>query len=163
MATKSRRTPKKTGRPTKLTPELESEIVELIKVGNYVETACAVAGIGKTTFYEWMKKANASVRYNKYVRFRNAVEKAQAWAEARDIAIITKASEKYWQAAAWKLERKFPDKFGRQKLEVEHSGKIDSDVTHIEELDRVVIKEALDIVAQSAKHDIEFEDEVDFV
>ena len=112
---------KRTGRPSKLNLELEAEIVELIKVGNYVETACGVVGNGgKTTFYEWMKKAKASVRYNKYVRFRNAVEKAQAWSEARDIAIITKASEKYWQAAAWKLERKYPDKFGRHKLELEH-------------------------------------------
>ena len=163
MATKIRRTPKKTGRPSKLTPELEAEIVELIKVGNYVETACGVVGIGKTTFYEWMKKANASVRFNRYVRFRNAVEKAQAWSEARDMAIISKASEKYWQAAAWKLERKFPEKFGRQKLEMEHTGKINANITHIEAMDRVVIKEALDIVAQSAKQEIKCEDSVDFV
>ena len=81
---------KKTGRPSKLNLELEAEIVELIKLGNYVETACGVVGIGKQRFIESMKKAKASVRYNKYVRFRNAVEKAQAWSEARDIAIITR-------------------------------------------------------------------------
>ena len=47
---------KKQGRPTKLTPELREEIVELLKAGNYIKTACAVVGINKTTFYQWLKK-----------------------------------------------------------------------------------------------------------
>ena len=61
------------------------------------------------------------------------------------------------------MERKYPDKFGRHRLELEHTGKINADITNIEEIDRVVIKEALDIVAQSAKQEIKCEDNVDFV
>ena len=153
---------KKMGRPTKLTADIQSEIVELIKAGNYIETACAVAGLHKSTFYDWMKIADASTNKNKYTNFSDAVKKAMAWAEARDVAIIARHSEKYWQAAAWRLERKYPDKWGRQKLEVQHSGKIDAEVSHIADTDREVIKRALALVAQTAKQTVEYdEDSVD--
>ena len=42
------------GRPTKLTPELEAEILELI--GGYGLTytdACRCVGLAETTFYNW--------------------------------------------------------------------------------------------------------------
>ena len=153
---------KRMGRPTKLTAEMQSEIVELLKAGNYIETACAVAGLHKSTFYDWMKIADASTHKNKYTNFSDAVKKAMAWAEARDVAIIARHSEKYWQAAAWRLERKYPERWGRQKLEVQHSGKIDADVSHIADTDREVIKRALALVAQTAKQTVEYdEDSVD--
>ena len=113
----------KVGRPTKLTREMFPEIIDLIKMGNYVETACAVEGINKTTYYYWLKKAHKSSESNIYTEFRDEVMKAKAWSEARDVAIISKASEKNWQAAAWKLERKYPNSWGRQKLEIEHPTK----------------------------------------
>lgn len=138
----------KPGRPPKLTDEIQDEIVELLRAGNYIETACAVAGVSKKTFYEWMKKANQSKRKTRYTEFRNAVKKAQAWSEARDVTIIAKHGEKSWQAAAWRLERKYPDRWGRKdKLDVESKVKIDSD-NDLKKDDELVIKEALDIAAR---------------
>jgi type IV secretory pathway TrbF-like protein len=163
MVTKKKTGNKKPVSRGKLTPQIEADIVELIKAGNYVDHACSTVGIHKSTYYDWLAKAKASTRYNKYVRFSDAVEKAQGWSIARDVAIITKASEKYWQAAAWKLERKHPDRFGRQRVDVQVTGKIDATVTHITKSDQEVIREALGLVAQSAKQEIECEDEVDFV
>ena len=150
---------KRMGRPTKLTAEMQSEIVELLKAGNYIETACAVAGLHKSTFYDWMKIADASTHKNKYTNFSDAVKKAMAWAEARDVAIIARHSEKYWQAAAWRLERKYPERWGRQKMEIEHTGKIDAEVSHIADSDRVVIKRALALVAQTAKETVEYDED----
>ena len=106
---------KKGGRPSKLTPELQAEIVFLIKAGNFIETTCDVVGINKSTFYAWMKLGDASTRPDKYTKFRDAVVNAQAFSEARDVAIIAKASEDDWRASAWKLERKFPDRWGKRK------------------------------------------------
>ena len=116
------------GRPTKLTPELQAEMVNIIRGGNYVETACAYVGLNKTTFYDWMKrgaremdrvKKNPKARVRKeeqvYVDFSNAIKKAEAEAEARDVLIIAKAAESQWQAAAWRLERRLPSKWGRQR------------------------------------------------
>lgn len=103
------------GRPTKLTTEIQERIVELLKAGNYVETACAVVGIGRTTFYDWLKKAEKSTRANRYTRFRDAVRQAEAWAEARFVSIISKSAEKNWTAGAWWLERKYPERWSRDR------------------------------------------------
>jgi len=109
------------GRPTDLTPELQEKIVQAIKAGNYIETASAYAGINKTTLYDWLKRGSKETD-GIYVEFSNAVEKALADAEVRDVAIIAKAADTYWQASAWRLERKFPKRWGR-KDRLEHTGK----------------------------------------
>lgn len=108
------------GRPTKLTPEVQDRIIQALKAGNYVETAVEYAGIGKTTFYRWMEQGAKASR-GIYREFRDAVMRARAEAEARNVAIIQQAAPDDWRAAAWWLERAFPDRWGaRQKLE--HSG-----------------------------------------
>jgi hypothetical protein len=100
------------GRPSDITPELIEEICKYLKAGNYIETACAMVDIAKPTLYEWLKKGNREEQ-GIYRDFLNAVKRAQATAEVRDVTIIAKASENQWQAAAWRLERKFPDRWGR--------------------------------------------------
>ena len=102
------------GRPSKLTPALQQKICEAIRAGNYIETAAAFAGIRKSTLYDWLRRGSrtsSGVHHD----FAEAVEKALADAEARDVALIAKAaSDGVWQAAAWRLERKFPDRWGRR-------------------------------------------------
>lgn len=136
------------GRPTKLTPELQAEMVNIIRVGNYVETACAYVGLNKSTFYDWLKrgareldriKQNPKARIRKeeeiFVEFSNAIKKAEAEAEARDVLIIGKAAETQWQAAAWRLERRLPKKWGRSRPYQEDEDR-DSKVIQIIELKR---------------------------
>jgi transposase len=104
------------GRPTKLTPALQDKIVQAIRAGNYMETAAAYAGIHKDTLYAWLKRgARERSPHSPYRQFSDAVEKALAEAEVRDVALIAKAAEREWQAAAWRLERKFPDRWGRRE------------------------------------------------
>ena len=43
-------------RPTKLTPEVQLEICNWLKLGYYQEDAAIMAGISASTYYEWMKK-----------------------------------------------------------------------------------------------------------
>lgn len=139
------------GRPTKLTKDIQNRIVSVIQSGNYIETACAYVGINKSTFYDWLKRGarekdrveknpRAKVRKSEkpFVDFSNAVEKALAHAEIRDVAIIGRAAEENWQAAAWRLERKFPDRWGRrEKYALEHTGKDGGviETSHKQELD----------------------------
>src|SRR5688572_8306482 len=93
------------GRPSLLTPAVTRVIVKVIKAGNYVETAVAAAGISKETFYDWLKKGGKEAS-GPHRDFSDAVEKAKAEAEMRDVAIIDKAAKSgQWQAAAWRLER----------------------------------------------------------
>ena len=91
---KKSKSKKNQGRPSKLTPELQAEIILLLKVGNFVETTCGTVGINKSTFYDWMNKGeNSNHPKNKYRKFQDAVVQAMAWSEARCVAIITKLSK----------------------------------------------------------------------
>jgi hypothetical protein len=103
------------GRQTKLTPEVQDRIVAALRAGNYQETAAVYGGISVKTFYEWMVRGESEEEKEQSFReFREAVEKAKAEAEVRDVTLIDKAAKDgSWQAAAWKLERKFPTKWGR--------------------------------------------------
>ena len=98
---------------SKLTPETQDRVIQAIKMGNYQETAAAYAGISQSTFYGWLERGRNELG-SIYSEFLEAVEKAKADSEVRDVALIEKAAtDGSWQAAAWKLERKFPQKWGR--------------------------------------------------
>jgi hypothetical protein len=103
-----------TGRPTDLTPETQGRIIEALRAGNYIDVACAYAGIGTSTYYRWMQRALDPDAPDIYREFREAVQRARAEAEIRNVGLIQRAaSDGTWQAAAWFLERSHPRKWGR--------------------------------------------------
>jgi transposase len=100
------------GRPTKLTPQTQARIVQAIVGGNDITVAAAYAGIGKTTFYEWLERGRKA-KTGPFAAFADAIQKAQADAETRNVALIAKAAQDgTWTAAAWWLERKHPERWG---------------------------------------------------
>jgi len=147
------------GRPTKLTPAMHKLIVEAIKNGVPYAKASSLAGISEHTIYHWKrrgKELSESGAVNKsqmkYLKFFNAVKKAEAEyilqalvlihraASGGDIiketrrtygnikradgsiqqvlkteVITEKPSIPQWQAAAWLLERRHPEEFGRRR------------------------------------------------
>ena len=128
-----------TGRPSKLTPEVQNRIVAAIQRGAYIETAAQLAGISKPTFYDWLKRGQAisamldeaheneqpdiSAHEADLANFSNAVNRALAESEVRDItAIDTAAQQGTWQAAAWKLERKHHQRWGRKVAVTDEQG-----------------------------------------
>lgn len=110
-------------RPTKLTEETSLKIVALVRAGNYRETACAAVGIIPKTLRNWLHRASQGGKRNAdYIKFAEDLEKAEALAEARDNAKVTSAAEAGdWRAAAWRLARKRPDRWG-ERTRLEHSG-----------------------------------------
>ena len=100
---------------TKLTPQMQATIVEALEHGMHQESACARAGINKTTFYRWLDRGESDAPEDEiYRNFRNAVEKARAKPEAEALEAIKVAwRDGTWQAAAWFLERSHPHKYGR--------------------------------------------------
>lgn len=106
------------GRPDKLTPELAYEIVSYINAGNYPQIAAEACGVGKSTYYRWLEKGREEPN-SKFGDFWEAVKKAKAQSEARNVMIIERAAEKTWQAAAWYLERTCPERWGlKRNIEV---------------------------------------------
>jgi len=126
---------KRGGRPTKLTKIVQDAICDSIRAGNYIEPSAIRAGVCKETLYNWLRRASIEIenarndkwyviptKERKYIAFFHAVRRAEAEAEARDVEIIRNAgSAGYWQASAWRLERKHYDRWGRKQA-IEHSG-----------------------------------------
>jgi transposase len=105
---------KRRGRPSKFAPPVCQKIVDVIRAGNFVQTAAEYAGVDRSTVYDWVRRGERE-RQGPYREFAEQVRKALADAEVRDLAIISKAAgEGQWQAAAWRLERKFPERYGRR-------------------------------------------------
>ena len=104
------------GRPTKRTPEVQRRLCDALAAGNTRRAACAFAGISDETLARWQSR---------FVDFADAVKKAEGDAEVRNVAIIARAAQSgSWQAAAWWLERRYPEAYGRSVQTVQHSGTI---------------------------------------
>lgn len=97
-------------RPTKLTAEVHEQIISLIKLGNYRETAAAAAGIDRLTLRAWLRKGAAGNRT--YAKFSKEMDKAEAEAESAHVLRIVSASIEDYRAATWILSRKYADKWG---------------------------------------------------
>lgn len=100
----------KTGRAPRYTAERVQRIVLAIRMGATFRVACLYGGIGETTFYHWKQTRP---------EFREAVENAEGVAAIGWLAKIEEAANVgTWQAAAWKLERRYPHEYGRTATEV---------------------------------------------
>lgn len=114
---------------TKFNEKTRNAIIEYLKEGHYQKTAAALAGVHEATFYRWIERGKKA-KTGKYREFCESVKKAEEYAKAYHLQQIIKSSQKgNWQASAWFLERKAPDEWGRrQRVEMEHSGKIEKKV-----------------------------------
>ena len=136
---------KKNHKP-KLTNDLILQLSAILRRGAYIETAVVFCGISKDSFYRWMREAEESTPGTLLWKLSEAVEVAKAEANLRDLMIIDRAAKgiprEYlldgngnfvldelgqaivksyyvtpdWKAAAWKLERSQPKKWGKQAL-----------------------------------------------
>jgi transposase-like protein len=108
------------GRPDKLTPQVQERIIQAVRGGNYVEVAARYAGIDKAQFYRWLERGERE-KAGKFRDFRNAIKDAEAAAEAEAVAQVRLAARDSWQAGMTWLERKFPERWGRNdRLNITH-------------------------------------------
>lgn len=124
------------GRPTKLTDVTQARFLEALKLGLPYELCSDFAGIAPGTFYDWMNRGKAEPG-SRFAEFSDAVKAAQGASAASAMARIREASENgQWQAAAWILERRFPQHFGRRQ-QIEHAGSIDTNPDADEMAERI--------------------------
>lgn len=108
---------KKSGRPPKLTPELIAKVADVVASGAPMDTAARYCGVDRVSFHYWLKLAHAQRQAKKrgrHLDFLNALEEAQARADTRDHAYITKASAKDWKAALNHLRIRNPGRYAQQ-------------------------------------------------
>lgn len=157
--------PGRVGRKTLLTPELQTEIEQILKEGHYQQVAIDCVGIDKSTYYDWLNRGEAAVIKQEsgakltdseklYSDFSHAIKKAIAEGIRHDINIITKVGkEQDWRALAWKRERTNPELYalrGRvdinQNTNINHNVNINHDVKV--ELSNANAGTVLDIMAE---------------
>lgn len=109
----AKRKRKRKGAPTLLTPEIQKKICSALNNGNFIETACEYAGIGKTTFYLWLEKGEQG--RPEYVDFMNSVRASIAQGEMRLVMAIHKKIDVDWKAAQYMLTCKFPERWGKKE------------------------------------------------
>jgi len=107
-------TRRKRGRPPKFSEAIADEICRLVEVGNYLETAALCCGVGHTTVRRWLRDGKRQKTGQKH-EFWTAYKKAEGRAQGQALARIRRAGGEHWQAEAWFLERKWPDKWGRRE------------------------------------------------
>ena len=103
------------GRPAKLTDGLTSEITHYIREGNSPAASATLAGISRSTYFNWMSKG--SNKEQGFLEFSESIERAVAQSVSLRIKEITTASKRgSWRASAWMLERLAPESFGKNRM-----------------------------------------------
>ena len=98
----------------KYTPERVKRILDAVAIGAIRTLACKYAGIDLDTLNRWEKK---------YPAFHAQMVEAEGRAGIGWLAKIEKAAnDGDWRAAAYKLEKLYPDEYGKSVQEQRHSG-----------------------------------------
>jgi hypothetical protein len=100
------------GRPPALTPEVADRIVAAVSAGAYLSVAARAAGVSRQTLHRWRARG-AAQDSGPYHELEKALERAEAEAEVRQVALIARAGQTQWRAAAWLLSRRAPERWGR--------------------------------------------------
>lgn len=97
------------------TPAIAAKLVELISAGMSRERACRAIGVGARTLRDWLtRERRGDATYGNDLGERLQQAEAKAEGDALD-QIRAAARDGAWQAAAWYLERRYPDRYGRRE------------------------------------------------
>ena len=100
------------------TREVIVRFYEAIRYGSKIRAACQYAGISTPTFYLWKRRANRGEE--PYATFIRGVEQAKGEFIVRNLQAVHAHTAIDWKAAAWLLERSYPEDYAmRQYIEEE--------------------------------------------
>lgn len=125
--------PKRTrsGPKAKISPKVITKICEARKSGASMEIAANSARIGRRTLYEWLERGKKEPD-GLYRQLLDEMELASGQGAAHLLDVIQSHAEGckpgcqiahehrsgVWTAAAWKLERMFPEAYGKKRVEM---------------------------------------------
>jgi hypothetical protein len=101
---------------------LQKRLCDVLAKGNTIKTAAAVCQVSERSVHSWIS-SNPS--------FAAAVFRARGIAKTKLIAVIREAALNDWRAAAWILERSWPDEYARTERVEQIGEKADEDKTSV--------------------------------
>jgi len=130
-------------RPTKLTPETQREFLSALRSGCTRKDAARYVGVHPDSIYLWLKRGSEPEAEDPYREFFRLVNRAERSVKIRALGIIQQAQEGDWKAAAWWLERKHPEEFGRRdRLRVDGHTSVNAKVTLAEDVEIAMTDES---------------------
>lgn len=100
----------------KLTKDGIQTALRLCRAGLPDCQIAAVLGVSKETYSRWINHPKTDNQN----QLRQQLKKADAEREAALVTRIMRASDDTWQAAAWLLERRYPDRYAKPVRPVEN-------------------------------------------
>jgi len=111
------------GKPSKLgEEEVMEKIYSDLRSGLSIECTARRSKLLPDTLKNWLRRGRKGEEL--YVQFYLDAQKAIADAQALYVGRINGASEEDWRAAAWMLERQWPEDFGDNKRELKEAIKL---------------------------------------
>jgi len=120
---------KKRGRRSlMLNEEKVSKFLEYIEAGNDFDISADASGIARSTLYNWLSIARGvedkmksgfspNPLEHKFLDFLEKYKRARVAIEIKSVAAIAESVEKgSWRAAAWFLERRYPERWSDKKI-----------------------------------------------
>jgi len=105
-----------TGRPSKLTPELQEKVCSIIADGNYPTTACLACGVAEPTFRQWIINGQEELdngRPGRFTAFMLAVKEAEAKSEIQLVKDVKLHTSRNVVAPLALLDRRFRERWGQ--------------------------------------------------
>jgi hypothetical protein len=105
--------------------QIRERILNYVRAGTPFETAARASGIGESTLHLWRQRGSEASERRKngvrlgpndrmYLEFLEEIKEAEALAIADKISLVAIHGKNSWQAAAWFLERRRPEEWGRR-------------------------------------------------
>jgi transposase len=106
------------GRPTKLTPERRDDLTLMLAHGVPVGVAARSVDVSPRSVRRWLAEGDLRERVAELRTARRVdPDGSGARLQARLAVLILKASEHDWRASAWWLERRWPERWGAERMQ----------------------------------------------
>lgn len=132
------------GQPPKLLKAgVKDRLLFALDKGASYQIACGFAGITYTTLRRWVLRGEEIADLDEeqiekhpdkiYYDLVHSMREVESSAALKWLGKIDKAAEFHWQAAAWKLERRYPNEYGRSIAEDPNAGGKDGSIEKAKE------------------------------
>ena len=109
-------------RKPKLTYKVVEKAVEMKRHGMTNADICRALGFSETAWYNWLKDPDSKVKLALVEGIKKAEAEYKETLLQSIMATATREKNPQWTAAAWLLERKYPDEYAQTTRKAEDAG-----------------------------------------
>ena len=109
-------------RKSKLTNKMVEQAVEMKSHGMSNADICAGLGIAEGSFYRWLREDDTKLKRALSQGLKKAESQYKETLLQSIMATATREKNPQWTAAAWLLERKYPDEYAQTTRKGEDTG-----------------------------------------